>query len=79
MNSTAAKRAVFDAIHRSSLGYSRIIGKTADDMPLDVTIRVPKPAAWIARPFWKRCPTAPVTINVVHGGHQVLNEKADDG
>ena len=28
----AAKRAVFDAIHHSSLGFQRLIGKSADDM-----------------------------------------------
>ena len=27
----AAKRAVFDAIHHSSLGFPRLVGKTADD------------------------------------------------
>ena len=41
----AAKRAVFDAIHHSSLGFPRLIGKTADDMHVEVTIGVPKPDA----------------------------------
>src|SRR3990172_2085870 len=54
----AAKRAVFDAIHHSSLGFPRLVGKTADDMRVEVTIGVPKPRRWIARPCWKRCPTA---------------------
>lgn len=36
----AATRAVFDAIHHSSLGFQRMIGKTADDMTVDVTIGV---------------------------------------
>ena len=40
---TAAKRAVFDAIHHSSLGFQRMLGKTADDMRVDVTIGVPNP------------------------------------
>jgi len=31
----AAKRAVFDAIHHSSLGFPRLVGKTADDMRVD--------------------------------------------
>ena len=35
----AAKRAVFDAIHHSSLGFPRLVGKTADDMRVDVTTR----------------------------------------
>ena len=42
---TAAKRAVFDAIHHSSLGFQRMLGKTADDMRVDVTVGVPNPAA----------------------------------
>ena len=40
---SAAKRAVFDALHHSSLGFQRLIGKSADDMRVDVTIGVPKP------------------------------------
>ena len=36
----AAKRAVFDAIHHSSLGFPRLVGKTADDMRVEVTIGV---------------------------------------
>ena len=39
----AATRAVFDAIHHSSLGFQRMIGKTADEMTVDVTIGVSKP------------------------------------
>jgi len=31
----AATRAVFDAIHHSSLGFQRILGKTADEMTVD--------------------------------------------
>jgi len=31
----AAKRAVFDAIHHSSLGFPRLVGKTADDMRVE--------------------------------------------
>src|SRR3954454_510455 len=39
----AAKRAVFDAIHHSSLGFARLVGATADDMVVHVTIGVPHP------------------------------------
>ncbi len=39
----AATRAVFDAIHHSSLGFQRMLGKTADEMTVDVTIGVSKP------------------------------------
>src|SRR6266545_3156609 len=39
----AAKRAVFDAIHHSSLGFARLVGATADDMIVHVLIGVPHP------------------------------------
>ncbi len=39
----AAKRAVSDAIRHSSLGFFRMLGKTANDMFVDVTIAVPEP------------------------------------
>ena len=39
----AAKRAVFDAIHHSSLGFARLVGATADDMTVNVTIGAPRP------------------------------------
>ena len=39
----AAKRAVSDAIRHSSLSFSALIGKTAHDMFVDVTIGVPNP------------------------------------
>ena len=42
---SAAERAVFDAIHHSSLGFQRLLGKTADDMQVEVTIGVPNPGA----------------------------------
>jgi uncharacterized protein (TIGR02058 family) len=35
------KRAVSDAIRHSSLGFFRMLGKTANDMFVDVTIGVP--------------------------------------
>jgi uncharacterized protein (TIGR02058 family) len=41
----AAKRAVSDAIRHSSLGFMRMLGKTAHDMIVDVTIGVPNPEA----------------------------------
>ena len=35
----AAKRAVSDAIRHSSLGFFRMLGKTANDMFVEVTVR----------------------------------------
>src|ERR671932_140078 len=76
---TAAKRAVFDALHHSSLGFPRLIGKTADDMRVDVTIGVPKPEAVDRQAVLETLPHGNGTINVVPGGLQVLYPGTNDG
>jgi uncharacterized protein (TIGR02058 family) len=76
---TAAKRAVFDAIHHSSLGFPRLVGKTADDMRVEVTIGVPKPEAVDKQAVLETLPHGAGHINVVHGGLQVLYEGSNDG
>ena len=75
----AAKRAVFDALHHSSLGFQRLIGKTADDMRVDVTIGVPNPEAVDGDAVIATLPHGSGHINVVHGGLQVLNDEGTDG
>ena len=75
----AAKRAVFDALHHSSLGFPRLVGKTADDMRVDVHIGVPKPEAVDCQAVLETLPHGKGTINVVHGGLQVLYEGTNDG
>jgi len=75
----AAKRAVFDALHHSSLGFPRLVGKTADDMRIDVHIGVPKPEAVDCQAVLETLPHGKGTINVVHGGLQVLYEGTNDG
>src|ERR671924_2417134 len=75
----AAKRAVFDAIHHSSLGFARLVGKTADDMRVDVTIGVTKPDAVDRKAVLETLPHGSGHINVVHGGLQVLNAEGTDG
>jgi uncharacterized protein (TIGR02058 family) len=75
----AAKRAVFDAIHHSSLGFPRLVGKTADDMRVEVTIGVPKPEAVDRQAVLETLPHGGGTINVVQGGLQVIYPGTDDG
>lgn len=75
----AAKRAVFDALHHSSLGFQRLIGKTADDMRVDVTIGVPEPGKVDGDSVIATLPHGTGFINVVHGGLQVLNDEGTDG
>ena len=76
---SAAQRAVFDAIHHSSLGFQRLIGKTADDMRVDVTIGVPQPGKVDGDAVLSVLPHGSGHINVVPGGLEVLNDSGDDG
>src|SRR5262249_8682728 len=63
----AAKRAVSDAIRHSSLGFFRLLGKTGDDMIVEVTIGAPDPAA---------VDTAAVGQELPHGKGSVTAVKA---
>lgn len=76
---SAAQRAVFDAIHHSSLGFQRLLGKTADDMRVDVTIGVPKPEKVDGKSVLSVLPHGTGHINVVPGGLEVLNDEGTDG
>ena len=76
---TAAKRAVFYPIHHSSLGFPRLVRKTADDIRVDVTIGVPKPEAVDRQAVLETLPHGKGNINVIHGGLQVLYEGTSDG
>ena len=75
---SAAKRAVFDAIHHSSLGFQRLLGKTADDMRVDITIGVPKPGAVDGDAVLATLPHGKGYIKVVPGGLEVPNEDGTD-
>src|SRR5437773_10699793 len=75
----AAKRAVFDALRHSSVGFQRLLGKTVDDLRVDVTIGVPKPDAVDRKAVLETLPHGAGHINVVHGGLQVLNAEGTDG
>lgn len=74
----AAKRAVFDAIHHSSLGFQRMLGKTADDMRVDVTIGVPKPDAVDGAAVVATLPHGTGHCKVVSGGLEIPNEEGTD-
>ena len=75
---SAAKRAVFDAIHHSSLGFQRLLGKTADEMRVDITIGVPKPEAVDGDAVLATLPHGKGYIKVVPGGLEVPNENGTD-
>ena len=75
---SAAKRAVFDAIHHSSLGFQRLLGKTADDMHVDITIGVHKPEAVDGDAVAATLPHGRGTVKAVVGGLEVPNEDGSD-
>ncbi|HEY5870783.1 MAG TPA: Lin0512 family protein [Candidatus Tectomicrobia bacterium] len=75
----AAKRAVFDAIHHSSLGFARLVGATADDMIVHVTIGVPHPEKVNADEVADSLPHGHATVDVVVGGLELLNADGSDG
>ncbi|PKB73777.1 MAG: hypothetical protein BZY75_00055 [SAR202 cluster bacterium Io17-Chloro-G7] len=74
----AATRAVFDAIHHSSLGFQRLLGKTADDMQVEVTIGVPNPGAVDSAAVAAILPHGTATVKSVSGGLEVPNEDGTD-
>lgn len=75
----AATRAVFDAIHHSSLGFARLVGATADDMTVNVLIGVPRPEQVNVETVAKSLPHGHATVQVVAGGLQLLNADGSDG
>ena len=75
----AATRAVFDAIHHSSLGFARLVGATADEMIVHVLIGVPRPDKVQVEAVVDALPHGRTTVQVVVGGLELLNEDGSDG
>src|ERR1700693_100911 len=74
----AARRAVSDAIRHSSLGFFRMLSKTANDMFVDVTIAVPNPGAIDTSAVAKELPYGTVTVTAVHGGFELPAESGGE-
>ena len=74
----AAKRAVSDAIRHSSLGFFRMLGKTANDMFVDVTIGVPDPGAVDTSAVAKELPYGTVKVTAIPGGLEIPAEQGTD-
>lgn len=72
----AAERAVFDAIHHSSLHFFAPLGKTADDMFIDLLIGIPEPDKVDAGRVAAALPYGTVSITIQKGGLEI---PADDG
>ena len=75
----AATRAVFDAIHHSSLGFQRMIGKTADEMTIDVTIGVSKPEKVDTDAVAATLPHGTASCKAVIGGLEIPSVDGNDG
>jgi uncharacterized protein (TIGR02058 family) len=74
----AAKRAVSDAIRHSSLGFAKMLGKTAHDMFVHVKIGVPDPASVDTAAVAKELPYGKVTVSAEKGGLEVPAESGGD-
>lgn len=74
----AARRAVSDAIHHSSLGFTRFVGKTPNDMIVDVKIGVPDPSGVDTAVVAKELPYGKVTVTAEKGGLEIPAESGGD-
>ena len=74
----AARRAVSDAIRHSSLGFFRMLGKTANDMFVEVPVAVPDPGGVDIAAVAKELPYGTVNVTAVKGGLEVPAESGSD-
>jgi uncharacterized protein (TIGR02058 family) len=74
----AAKRAVSDAIRHSSLGFFRMVGKTSNDMFVDVTIGVPDPSSVDTAAVAGELPYGTINVTAVKGGLEIPAESGGD-
>lgn len=72
----AARRAVHDALHHSSLTLFRTLGLNRDDMQIVVTIGVQKPEKVDADAVASEVPFGAVQVNVEFGGLNVDDPEA---
>lgn len=75
---SAARRAVSDAIRHSSLSLFKIIGKTRDEMQIHVMIGVPEPEKVDQSAVASELPYGEVTITCEKGGLEVPNADGSD-
>lgn len=74
----AAERAVFDAIHHSSLNFFRTLEKSPNDMVIDVLIGVPKPDEVDKQAVAEALPYGSVTVTTEKGGLEIPGEDGGD-
>ena len=74
----AATRAVFDAVHHSSMTMVRTLELDRDSLRIDITIGVQQPDKVDAEAVKAALPAANVTVTAVKGGLDILDKDADD-
>ena len=74
----AAERAVFDAIHHSSLHFFAPLEKTADDMFIDLLIGVPEPDKIDIERVAAALPYGTVSVKVQKGGLEIPGDDGKD-
>ena len=75
---TAAQRAVTNALWHNSLYFVRSFGSGPESMRVDVTIGVPEPDAVNVEAVLSVLPHGQGYINVVKGGLEIPNEDGSD-
>ena len=75
---TAAKRAVADALWHNSVSFPRVFGSGPDSMKVHVTIAVPDPDAVNKSAVLEVLPYGEKNITVVKGGLEIPTEDGSD-
>lgn len=74
----AACRAVSDAIRHSSLNFFKALGRTPQDMEIDVLIGVPDPSQVDVQSVAEMLPYGKVTVSTEPGGLSIPNDDGTD-
>ena len=74
----AAVRALRDALWHNSLTVARAVGKSSDDMQVEVLIGVPQPDKVDKEEVLKVLPHGSGVVKVVAGGLEIANEAGTD-
>jgi len=71
-------RALRDALWHNSLTVAGAVGKSSDDMKVEVLIGVPQPDQVDKQQVLAVLPHGTGTVNVVEGGLEIANEAGTD-
>lgn len=74
----AAVRALKDALWHNSLTVAGAVGKSSDDMRIEIVIGVPRPDQVDTKQVLAVLPHGSGTVKVVEGGLEIANEAGTD-